>query len=92
MQNGSSNRPRARGDVVLQEVGREAILRDPVTRQAHVINAAAARVWTLCDGREVDAIAADFGAAYGRTADEVRADVDKVIAGFAGLDLLETAG
>jgi hypothetical protein len=88
MQNGSS-RPRARNDVVLQEVGREAILRDPVSRQAHVINAAAARVWNLCDGREIEAIAADFGAAYGRSGEEVRADVDRVIAGFASLGLLD---
>lgn len=80
---------RARADVRIQRVGREAILHDPVSRQAHVINAAAAQVWDLCDGRDLDALASSFGTPYGRTGDEVRADVERVIDGFRRLGLLD---
>ncbi len=78
----------ARADVTLQRVGREAILHDARTAQAHVINASAARVWELCDGRTVDELVSAFAATYGRSPDAVRGDVERVLAGFRGLGLL----
>lgn len=77
-----------RPDVSLQLVGREAILHDVVGGRAHVINASAARVWELCDGRSLDDLLVAFAEPYGRAPDEVRADVERVIAGFRRLGVL----
>lgn len=90
MSEGSIESIRARSDVRIQRVGREAILHDPRARQAHVINAAAAQVWDLCDGRDLTSLATSFGAPYGRTEDQVRADVETVLDGFNRLGLLDT--
>jgi hypothetical protein len=79
---------RARPDVTLQRVGREAILHDAANGQAHVINASAARIWELCDGRSLDDLAIAFAEPYGREPDELRPDVERVMARFAELGLL----
>ena len=81
--------PVARSDVTLQRVGREAILHDASGGQAHVINSSAARVWELCDGRSLPDILVAFAEPYGLTPDAVRADVERVIAGFRDLGLLD---
>ncbi len=79
----------ARADVTLQRVGREAILHDGLAGRAHVINASAARVWELCDGRPFDELLTAFAAPYGLDSDDVRADVERVLTGFRDLGLLE---
>lgn len=84
-----SARTRARPDVTLQRIGKEAILHDARNGRAHVINASAARVWDLCDGREFNELLRDFAESYGMAPDELRHDVEEVLAGFRGLDLLE---
>lgn len=82
----------ARGDVTLQRVGREAILHDARSGQAHVINASAARVWELCDGRPFEDLLIAFAEPYGLAPDAVRTDVERVLAGFRELGLLIDAG
>jgi hypothetical protein len=77
-----------RPDVTLQRMGREAILHDAGAGKAHVINASAARVWELCDGRAMDDLLRAFAEPYGRSPDDVRADVERVVAGFRQLGLL----
>lgn len=77
----------SRPDVTLQRVGREAILHDGAAGKAHVINASAARIWELCDGRSMDDLVRTFAEPYGRSPDEVRPDVERVIAGFRQLGL-----
>jgi PqqD family protein of HPr-rel-A system len=77
----------ARGDVTLQRVGREAILHDARSGQAHVINASAARVWDLCDGRPLEDLLVAFAEPYGLAPDAVRADVERVLDGFRKLGL-----
>lgn len=79
----------SRPDVTLQRVGREAILHDDRAGQAHVINASAARVWELCDGRSFEEVVASFAEPYGLGPDAVRADVERVIDGFDRLGLLD---
>lgn len=87
----SSNRPRRRTDVVLQDVGGEAILIDPRTDEAHVLNGSAARLWELCDGeRSLDELAAEFGAIYDLTAADVIDDVREVVDELIRLDLVES--
>lgn len=82
----------ARDDVTLQRVGREAILHDALSGQAHVINASAARVWELCDGRPLDDLLIAFAEPYNLAPEAVRADVERVLAGFQRLGLLKTSG
>lgn len=77
-----------RPDVTLQRVGREAILHDAAAGRAHVINASAARVWELCDGRSMDEVVRTFAEPYGRAPEEVRPDVERVVEGFRQLGLL----
>lgn len=78
-----------RADVTLQRVGKEAILHDAATGRAHVINASAARVWELCDGRPFEDLVAEFAGSYGREPQDVRADVERVLAGFRALGLFD---
>ena len=82
----------ARDDVTLQRVGRESILHDARSGRAHVINASAARVWELCDGRPMDKLLTEFARPYGLSPEAVRADVERVLAGFAELDLFADPG
>ena len=84
----SSAGPRARTDVTLQQVGREAILHDGQNGQAHVINGSAAQLWQLCDGRPLDQLVAAFAALYGREPETVAEDVDRTLARFEALGLL----
>lgn len=87
----SQIRPRRRADIVLQDVGGEAILIDPQTDEAHVLNGSAARLWQLCDGeRTLDDLAAEFGAIYELTAADVAADVSEVIDELVRLKLVES--
>lgn len=81
--------PIARSDVTLQDAGREAILHDGRSAMAHVINASAARVWRLLDGRPLDDVVAAFAAQHDRDPDQVRSDVERVVAGFRDLGLLD---
>ena len=80
--------PRARPDVTLQRVGKEAILHDGRNGQAHVINATAAQLWELCDGRPLDDLVAAFAALYGREPQTVAEDVRRTLARFEALGLL----
>lgn len=79
---------RRRDEVSLQVVGREAILHDRRLGRAHVINASAAHIWELCDGRDGESIVSSFAALYERGPDDVRADVERVLASLRELDLL----
>jgi PqqD family protein of HPr-rel-A system len=82
--------PTARAGVTLERVGAEAVLHDPRSGRAHVINGSAARLWELCDGsRDLNALSADFGASYGMDAALVRTDVEGLIAGLRSLGLLD---
>jgi pyrroloquinoline quinone biosynthesis protein D len=87
----SRTRPRRRADIVLQDVGGEAILIDPKTDEAHVLNGSAARLWQLCDGeRSIDEIAAEFGALYELSAADVIDDVREVVDDLVKLNLVES--
>ncbi len=80
---------RRRPDVTLQRVGREAVLHDARLRQAHVVNATAARAWELADGRPFDDLLSEFAATYGRDPATVRADLESILTRFEQLGLVE---
>ena len=87
----SHDRPRRRADIVLQDVGGEAILLDPRTDEAHVLNGSAARLWQLCDGeRTLDQLATEFGAIYDLSGADVADDVREVIGELVKLELIES--
>jgi len=43
--------PKARKDLVLQEVGSEAFLYDKEGELVHILNVTALEIWRACDGR-----------------------------------------
>jgi hypothetical protein len=77
-------------DVSLQRVGKEAILHDRRNDRAHVINASAAQIWELCDGRNsLDQIVSAFAASYDLPESAVQEDVNYILARFRELHVLE---
>jgi len=83
-------RPRRRADIVLRELGTEAMLYDPVADRVVRLNGTAQRIWTCCDGtRDVDAIVASIRAAFSAGAEaDIEADVRQTLQAFAGAGLL----
>jgi len=83
-------KPLARPDVALRRVGSEWVLFDASHDRAHVLNLAAAVVFTYCDGRHepaaiAHAIALDLPAAE---AAAIRQDIEDVLERFAAEGLL----
>jgi len=82
--------PTARDDVLLRRVGSEWILFDARQDRAHVLNLAAALVWTYCDGAHApddmaEAIAREIADAR---EEAIRADIESVLRRFADEGLL----
>jgi len=85
-------RPRAREDVILRSVAGDWVLYDPRTQDLHVLNVTAAAVWSCADGtRDVAAIAEALGEHLDGAPepDEIRTDVERVLARFGDDGLLE---
>ena len=83
--------PTARHDVVLRRVGSEWVLFDARRERAHVLNLAAAVVWTYCDGSHGMGAMADAitRAVDGVEAQAVHADIEQVLRRFADEGLLQ---
>jgi PqqD family protein of HPr-rel-A system len=82
--------PTRRSDVTVQHVGGDIILHDGARGRAHVVNATAARILELCDGTATsDEIAAALAATYGIDAAVARADVERTLAAFQQLQLVD---
>lgn len=87
----SSTAPRARADLLLQELGEEGLLHDREGSLVHILNLTALFIWRQCDGTRnvsdiVDAVRGAFSGADGR---DVRRDVETALAQFADRGLLE---
>lgn len=87
----SPGNPKARRDLVLQEVGEEGLLHDREGELVHILNLTALMTWRLCDGnRSVDQIAAALRESFSSTEGiDVRRDVEGILARFAERGLLE---
>lgn len=85
------DRPRKRADVVLRELGADAMLYDPAADRVVRLNATAQRIWTCCDGtRDVAAIVASLRAVFDvEAAPDLEADVHRTLQLFAGAGLLD---
>lgn len=57
-------------------------------RELHTLNEVAARVWSLCDGRAVDAIVEEIIAEFQVDAERARTDVDTFLAQLDGVGAL----
>jgi PqqD family protein of HPr-rel-A system len=72
-----------------QTLEEETIVVDPRTREVHLLNDTAARVWELlASARSVDALTAALGEEYDAPADELRAGVEELLAGLSEKGLL----
>ena len=88
-------RPKRCVDLVDREVDGERVLLDEANGRIHRLNATAAFIWERCDGdTEVEELAAALADEFGRSAQEVRPDVEVLLRQLESLGLLEegTAG
>jgi PqqD family protein of HPr-rel-A system len=72
-----------------QTLEEETIVVDPKTREVHLLNDTAARVWELlASAQSVDELAAALGEEYDAPADELRASVEELLHGLRDKGLL----
>jgi PqqD family protein of HPr-rel-A system len=80
-------------DVPFQTLDEETIVVDPRTREVHLLNDTAARVWELlASAQSVDELTQALGEEYDAPVDELRAGVEELLAGFADKGLLAGGG
>ncbi|HLK88681.1 MAG TPA: PqqD family protein [Polyangia bacterium] len=76
-----------------QTLDEETIVVDPRTREVHLLNDTAARIWELlAAAQSVDELTRALGEEYEAPADELRAGVEELLAGLGGKGLLAAAG
>ena len=70
-------------------VGGELVLCEPNVEQVHFLNATAAAIWLLCDGRHTEAdIAAELAALFNLEVLSVESDVRETLVDFLRTGLL----
>jgi Coenzyme PQQ synthesis protein D (PqqD) len=76
-----------------QTLEEETIVVDPKTREVHLLNDTAARVWELlASAQSVDELTAALGEEYDAPADELRTGVEELLRGLGDKGLLVGAG
>ena len=76
-----------------QKLEEETIVVDPRTREVHLLNDTAARIWELlASARSLDELAETLGEEYDVPADELRAGVAELLAGLHDKGLLAGTG
>jgi PqqD family protein of HPr-rel-A system len=76
-----------------QKLDEETIVVDPRSREVHLLNDTAARIWELlASPHSLDELAATLAEEYDAPAGELRAGVEEVIAGFRDKGLLAGSG
>ncbi len=76
-----------------QKLDEETIVVDPRSREVHLLNETAARIWELlASPQSLDELAAALGEEYDAPPSELRAGVDEVIGGFRDKGLLAPGG
>ncbi len=84
------DRPRRRADIVLRDLGPDAMLYDPVGDRVVRLNSTSRRIWQLCDGEhDLAAIAATIAGEF-RTppSADVPEDVAATVRAFGAAQLL----
>jgi len=76
-----------------QKLDEETIVVDPRSREVHLLNETAARIWELLAApRSLDELTAALGDEYDAPADEVRGAVQEILATLGDKGLLATGG
>ena len=76
-----------------QKLDEETIVVDPRSREVHLLNETAARIWDLlASPRSVDDLTAALADEYDAPADEVRAGVQETLAALNDKGLLAAGG
>ncbi|HEX3904205.1 MAG TPA: HPr-rel-A system PqqD family peptide chaperone [Polyangia bacterium] len=79
--------------VPFQKLDEETIVVDPRTREVHLLNDTAARIWELlASSRSVDELTAALGEEYDAPAEELRASVEELLGGLGDKGLLAGSG
>lgn len=74
-----------------QKLEEETIVVDPRSREVHLLNDTAARIWELlASPHSIDDLVTALGEEYDAPADELRAAVEDLVAEFGGKGLLLT--
>lgn len=80
-------------ELPFQTLEEETIVVDPRTREVHLLNDTAARIWELlASARSVDELMEALGEEYDAPSDELRVGVEELLAGLADKGLLVGAG
>ena len=75
--------------VPYQKLDEETIIVDPRTREVHLLNDTAARIWELLGAAQsIDQLTATLGEEYDAPADELRAGVEELLGGLRDKGLL----
>jgi len=83
--------PRARKDLVLQEVGKEGLLYDRDGELIHILNVTALQIWKACDGeRDLSGLEMIIRERFnGLDGHDVRSDIESLLTQFDERGLLE---
>jgi len=86
-----TERPCARKDLVLQEVGHEGMLYDRAGERIHILNVTALTIWKACDGaRDLDGLVREVAGRFsGIEGQDIRGDIEKLLNDFEERGLLE---
>ena len=83
---------RAATGVSAEVVGRDFALHDGRSGKVHFLNRTGALIWDLADGtRSVDQMLSELARAFGRTPEDLCADVERILIELSGEGLLELA-
>ncbi len=78
-----TERPRANPKILYRELKTGCVLYHPGTNEAHVLNLAAAYIWTCCDGeREVSTIVSHIAEVCRLPLSQAQRDVKKALRDF----------
>ena len=89
VKSGEHRLPLRASGLVEYGVDGQLILCEPSVEQVHFLNATAAAIWLLCDGRHTEAdIAAELAAIFNREVPGVESDVRETLADFLRKGLL----
>ena len=76
--------------VVVSYLDNEAVLYDTVSQRSVLLNVTAARIWSLCDGKNsVGEIGLLTAEAFSVAVDDIAREVENVIKNFGDLGLLQ---
>jgi PqqD family protein of HPr-rel-A system len=76
-----------------QKLDEETIVVDPRSREVHLLNETAARIWELlASPRSLDELVATLGEEYDAPAGELRPEIEELLSGFQDKGLVAGSG